>query len=326
MLLVLLNLAVYKKKSTKVYMQPNAYLTQPREEEWLRNIPPEELPEEPRKKPTHIPEFVSVPKFRNSEPDSVFGDVLSHSQENPFGGKDRATNAHETGHGIHSYLRNKYTSELGKKVNGFYLLQDRGAIIEEPKMRKSDIAKFIPKSLHSYRYSLYIAGQREWDDTPLYIYDEWNAYILGGKTNVDDVEKGRYKGEWVDGVSGCIDFSFYAIATAMAVKQHDPTYWNNNKQYRDFTIWNLKEAQKTYTVGHKIKWFKWDKQDALMKAFLISPDASAMRKFVAENLDGVWLDMKEAEVNLRYEPYQRELEEAVLRKHLERCSYLKVRW
>jgi hypothetical protein len=229
--------------------------------------------------PERIPEFVKVPVFRTSE-SSVFGDILSHSEENPFGGTSRSTNAHETGHGIHAYLRNKYSSALSKTVNGFYVLKDRGVIVEEPKIKKSQIAKFVPASLHSYRYDLYITGQKTWDDTPLYVYDEWNAYILGGKTNVDDVQNNRYKGEWIDGVSGCIDFSFYAIATAMSIKQNDPEYWNTNKQFRDFTIWNLKQAHETYNIGHKMKWFKWDKQDFLLKSFLTNDDTADMRKFV----------------------------------------------
>ena len=308
-LLLCVNIVVFKKRH-------------PRQISRNYEVPPRLIEQEPKEEPPKkliVPEFVKVPIFRQSEKDSVFGDVLSHSEEKPFGGSNRSTNAHETGHGIHSYLRNKYTGIMHKKVNGFYALKDRGVIIEEPKIRKSQIAKFVPQSLHSYRYDLYIAGQKEWDDTPLYIYDEWNAYILGGKTNVDDVISNRYKGEWIDGVSGCIDFSFYAIATAMAIKQHDPEYWNSNKQYRDFTIWNLKEAHETYLVGHKMKWFKWDKQDALLRAFLTSSDAIEMRRFVKDNLEGVWLNTELAETNLHYEPYQQELEEVVMKKQLVRA-------
>jgi len=254
--------------------------------------------------PEIVPEFVEVPEFRTHSEQSVYGDIMKHSQEAPFGdGHGRSTNAHETGHGIHSYLRNKYSSG-SKKVNGFYGLEGRGIIVEEPNMRKSHIAKFVPESLKSYRYSLYIAGQIEWDDTPLYIYDEWAAYVLGGKCGVDDVQNNRHKGGWTDGVSGCLDFSIYAIALSMAVKDADPEYWESNKQFRDYTIWNLREAYKTYILGHRMEQFKWDKQDALLKEFLTNSAAEPMRKFVKENLEGVWLDTNPAELTLTYEPHQ----------------------
>ena len=119
---------------------------------------------------------------------------MSHSEEVPFGDRaGRSTNAHETGHGIHSYLRNKYTAELGKRVNGFYGLSGRGIIVQEPNIRKSQVNRFIPSSVRGYRFPLYLERQKEWDDTPLYIYDEWNAYVLGGKCCVDDYQARRYQ-------------------------------------------------------------------------------------------------------------------------------------
>jgi hypothetical protein len=238
-----------------------------------------------------VPTFVEVEKFRNVEGDSVYADVLSHSKEGAFGNAHgRATNVHETAHGIHSYLRNKYRREMGKKVNGFYVLEGRGVIIEEPNMRKSRIKEFLPQNLRSYRYSTYISGQQAWDDTPLYIYDEWAAYVLGGMTNIDDVQNGRYKGGWTDGVSGCLGFSIYAVATCMAVKKYDPDYWRENDQFRNFTIWMLQRAEKTFKLGREMEQFKWDKQDKLYNELLTSEAAAPMRAFIQDNLGGVWLE------------------------------------
>jgi len=269
-------------------------------------IDEEPIHEEPIK-PEIVPVFVDVPEFRSNSEQSVYGDTMRHSEESPFGDQHgRSTNVHETIHGIHSYLRNKYKSS-NNRVNGFYGLDGRGIIIEEPNIRKSQIKKFVPQNLRSFRYSLYLDRSAEWDDTPLYIYDEWTAYVLGGKCNVDDVQNNRYKGGWSDGVSGCLDFSIYAIALSMAVKEYDPDYWENNKQFRNYTIWNLREACKTYTIGHKMDQFKWDKQDALLIEFLTSSAAEPMRKFVSENFEGVWLDMEPAELALTYEPYQCEV-------------------
>lgn len=304
-LAMLLNIAIFVYKTNHT---PQPIETEHVQEAILPDEPivpeVEEEVTEPVDEPSRVPEFVVVPKFRNIGEQSVYGDVLSHSEEAPFGDQHgRSTNAHETGHGIHSYLRQKHRIQ-GKRVNGFYVLEGRGVIIEEPNMRKSHINKFVPQNLRAYRFNLYLEKQVEWDDTPLYIYDEWNAYVLGGKCNVDDVENGRHKGQWSDGVSGCLEFSIYAIALCMAVKEHDPAYWESNKQFRDFTIWNLRESQKTYMAGHTMKEFKWDKQDALLKELLHSSAAEPMRKFIAENLEGVWLDTAAGDLEIEYEPHQ----------------------
>ena len=92
----------------------------------------------------------------------------------------------------------------------------------------------------------------------------------------------------------------------MAVERHDPGYWENNKQFRDFTIWMLREAQKTYMLGHTMEQFKWEKQDRLLNELLTSREAEPMRDFIRKNLEGVWLDMDAPKLQaIHYEPYQR---------------------
>lgn len=272
-------------------------------------LPPE--PKQPEAPKEVVPEFVEVKTYRKSEEGTVYGDVISHSKGAPFGdAHGRSTNAHETAHGIHSEIRNEYTAKLKKRVNGFYALKGRGVVIEEPGIKMSHAVKFIPENLRSYRYDLYMVKQlRDWNDTPLYICDEWNAYVLGGKCCVDDVKQGKHKGGWTDGVSGCLDFSIYTIALAMAVKEHDKDYWANHKQFKNWVIWNLKEANTTYLAGHRMKEFQWEKQDKLLKEFLESPGAAKMREFVQAELQGVWLDAKTAaasKAKVEYEDFQRD--------------------
>lgn len=258
--------------------------------------------EEPSEPEEILPEFVDVPVFRKESEESIYSDVISHSSDRPFGNANgRATNVHETAHGIHSWLRNKH----GKNVNGFYCLEGRGVILEEPNIHKRDVAKFVPENLKSYRYSLYITGQRAWDGQPLYIYDEWIAYTLGAMTNVDDVNNDRYKGAWTDGVSGSLEFSIYSVALCMAVAELDSEYWKENEQFRVFTIFNLRRAKEVFLAGHRMEKFKWDKQDQLLHALLTSDSAKPMRDFIQENLDGVWLDVSPVSLEImKYESHQ----------------------
>lgn len=266
------------------------------------SVPPQEEQVKPEPKPNEVlPTFVQVPSFRGQSGNSVYEDVLSHSKDQPFGNSNgRATNVHETAHGIHAYLRNSY----GKK-NGFYTLQGRGVLVDEPRMRKRQVADFVPQSLRSYRFGTYITGQTAWDDTPLYVYDEWTAYVLGGMTNVEDVQAGRYSGGWTDGVSGCLEFSIYAIATCMAIEKYDPEYWRSNTQFRNYTIFMLRQAHKTFMMGRAMEQFKWEKQDKLLNEFLHGESAAPMRKFVKENLNGVWLEGDLSVGLTHYEEHQR---------------------
>ena len=237
-----------------------------------------------------VPIFVSVPKFRSLE-DSIYGDILSHVHRRLHGDSgSRSMKAHETAHSIHFYLR-KYT-QRGKKVSGFYCLKGRGVIIEEPNIRKSQVNKFVPQNLRSYRYNLYLVGQWALDDTPLYIYDEWVAYVLGGMVSVEDIQKDRHQEGWTDGVSGCLEFSIYAVSLCMAVKEHDPQYWESNTQFRNFTIWMLHKSQETYKIGYRMKELQCKDQDDLLKELLISSPAAPMREFIREHLGGAWLDME----------------------------------
>lgn len=274
-------------------------------------LPPEQTEPEPPKEPGKSPikeevepQFVTITKVRAATEDSVYGDVMSHSREAPFGNAHgRGTNVHETNHGLNSWIRNKYST--GKKVNGFYVLKDRGVVLEEPKFSKRQIAQFVPQNLRSSpRFGMYVTGQSAWDSTPLYILDEWVCYVNGGRCDVDDVKAGRYRGSWTDAVSGSLEFSIFAIATAMATQQHDPQYWEQNQQFRIFIIWMLREAHDVFMEGRVMSQFKWDKQDKLLQEFLTSSAAEPMRKFVRENLDGVWLDVDPAVFQTKYESYQ----------------------
>lgn len=311
-IMLLINVAVIVKRfmseSEPVVQQPANPLPPANQ---FEPLPP--VQEEPKVEPKKevVPEFVPVKTYRTSEKDTVYGDIISHTKGRPFGdAHGRSTNAHETAHGIHSDLRNEYQSKMGVRVNGFYALEGRGVIIEEPGIKMSHAVKFVPENLRSYRWNLYMVQQlRDWNDTPLYICDEWNAYVLGGMCGVDDVKKGKHKEGWSDGVSGCLDFSIITVGLAMAVKENDPNYWNSKPQFNNFVIWNLKRANETYLAGHRMEQFKWEKQDKLLKEFLFSESGEPMRRFIKEELEGVWLDQRTIDATketVQYMPHQRQ--------------------
>jgi hypothetical protein len=217
---------------------------------------------------------------------SAITDIMQHEAPGDSNNyDDLITMGHETSHGIHAYLRNTYAS--AQRVNAFYALQNRAVLIPEPNFRKSQVAQFIPRSLRGDRYQLYIVGQTEWDDTPLYVYDEWNAYVNGGEVGVSQVEAGKWNEEWQDGVAGQLEFNVYAIAVAMAAKQYDPSYLEN-VAFKSFIAFNLERSMNVYRRGAVMPAFKWTQQDAYLVSLQTGSDASDLRAFSQAYFGADW--------------------------------------
>jgi hypothetical protein len=171
---------------------------------------------------------------------------------------DRIGWAHETTHGINSDLRQKFGKnmmevilddyvpsitvfkcvDLGQRVNGFYCLENRAAIIVEPNVTIGAVAKLVPKSLRGDVYKLYLVDMaRSWDDTPLYICDEWSAYTSGSACRLDLGIKERQ-----ETVQYMMEFDIYAIALAMALKGDG----YDDQQLKSFIIWNIERSMSIY--------------------------------------------------------------------------------
>lgn len=122
--------------------------------------------------------------------------------------------AHETTHGLNARLRNQrvelvrvhYALEGGVpnyyalprpagdydlnvslgNVNAAYCLEGRYLLLPEPSCRLSQIAQAVPQSWRGMSYQLYLVQQqRYWDGQPLYVLDEWTAYLNGLATALD---------------------------------------------------------------------------------------------------------------------------------------------
>jgi|GEM_PF-1523311 len=236
-------------------------------------------------------EFIEVKATKtgdNPRYSPVLNDIVNHeTPEDSNSYDDFITLDHETCHGIHAHIRNNLNT-LGRKANGFYVLNGKGVLVAEPKMRKSQVAPFVPASLRGSKYNLYISGQTAWDDTPLYIFDEWNAYVNGSATGVDMVKAGKWTQGQRDAVYGTVEFAPYAIAVAMAVRTHDPSYFSSNKQFKEFLAWNLRRGMDLYREGVKITQFQMASQDAFYEKFKTSPDAEDLRKFAREYFGTAW--------------------------------------
>jgi hypothetical protein len=230
--------------------------------------------------------FLDFPAQRPPDPRAagdVLQDIVQHlptSYGDQYYFDEPITWAHETTHGINSELRN-YHNNTGKRANGFYVLANRGVILVEPDLRKSDANMYVPQKLRGFRYETYMSGQQAWDDTPTYIFDEWVAYTNGGAVGVALVEKGLFGNEWQDGVYGQLEFVVYSMALGMAVEAKDPDYFQTYPQFREFLAWNTRRAMEVFRKGRVMTQFQYDVQDTYFETLRSDPSAQAMRDFIS---------------------------------------------
>lgn len=104
--------------------------------------------------------------------------IISQSP-NPglYSDPDLVTSGHENVHGVNSRLRQL----AGSGTNGFYVLNNVGYIIQEPRNYKlSDVARTIPAKYRGESYNTYLVASRQWwENEPSYVFDEAVAYQAG---------------------------------------------------------------------------------------------------------------------------------------------------
>ena len=164
------------------------------------------------------PTWIDVPVVRSTADQTTLADVvsrLSAADARLYRSDRDITTCHESTHGVNAVIRNQQIRleertievkgsglisrasrlhfvrvpiptairdpriKLGN-VNGFYVLGGNGLRLNEPSFHLSDVAKAVPAELQGMSYKLYLQDQqRYWEDSPLYVLDEWSAYLNG---------------------------------------------------------------------------------------------------------------------------------------------------
>lgn len=227
-------------------------------------------------------EFLNYPAIRqvdSAKLGSVLADIESHMPAgHAYKSSDLITWAHETTHGINSNIRNKY----GKgNDNGFYCLLNRAIVIPEPNTTIRKIAANVSPALRGGSFELYmVKSASDWNNQPLYVFDEWTAYTNGAACGLDLISRKLFKDDRSFGhdILSMLEFSVYATATAYTIKQEDSNY--NDAIFRSYYSWNfdrvlgLYEQSKTLPearlekCGEYLERLKSDKLFGFMKTYL----------------------------------------------------------
>jgi len=247
-----------------------------------------------------IPRLVEYPAVRDKyKQNNIYSAVLNRHRVGHTQGS-RETQAHETVHFINSSLRNalvrKTTEEINKgllplgysnKLYCIFMAPNQYVTLVGPKMRKSNIAEFVPDSLQFTRYPLYVVGQTAWDDMPLYVLDEWSAYMVGAQVGIEDHNNGVSPSGTTDVAEGTLEMAIYSVAMCMAIEKNDPKALT--PEFMGVIDFMLHRAEKIFSEGRKI--FPHARQEKMLNNLKNSPDAESMRQYLKYNFDGVLLDL-----------------------------------
>jgi hypothetical protein len=160
--------------------------------------------------------------------------------------RDHTTWSHETTHGIHSALRNRYG------LAAFYPGGGRCALVEQPHMTLGDVAAAVPTRFRGSRFQLYLVQQRrDWEHDPLNIWDEWVAYNNGTTTGIE--EGARNAGPSDDAIA-CLEMSGYALAVSAAARQRGTML---SPQGKEFLAWELRRSLALFARGVKMPGYAW---------------------------------------------------------------------
>ena len=183
----------------------------------------------PEPVPVVTPRWVPVPVIRQVSSTGVVGDVESRAPRSSSG--SLVTRAHEGAHFVHAEVRNAYMRQHDGRWNAFYVLDGRAAVAREPDTTIAAAAALVPPSLRLEGYDLYMVQQRMgappppeyrgsgpfrgWNELPLYIADEFSAYLVG---TVASLETEPSESEMVRTVT----LGIYSLCVPMAARSDDP--------------------------------------------------------------------------------------------------------
>lgn len=189
--------------------------------------------------------------------------------------------AHETTHGINANIRNRFF-KVKPVQSGFYCLESRAVLIEEPKTTISRFSSKIPRSLRGPSYDLYLKKQAQhWNNSPLYILDEWIAYTNGTSTGQEVQEDG-----WFYELLQAHNFNVYSIYLAQQVEEDCPNY--DSTQLKAFIKWNTERVFEYTSRSVQNPTNKLDRVNTYLEALKNSSEAEPIRIFSRKYFGEDW--------------------------------------
>lgn len=159
-------------------------------------------------------------------------------------GSEEITSVHEETHGINSNIRMGYAGGTGV-WNAFYVFGDKACVVTEPGFSHADVTKFVPNQLRGQMYQDYMlkaANGGDWAREPLYMYDEWTAYVNGLRAAIEI-------GDWnTSDLRFSLEFGFLALAVLGGIHMFVKDY-PYLAQIENFTLYNWHRMMRYWDVA-----------------------------------------------------------------------------
>jgi hypothetical protein len=194
---------------------------------------------------------------------------------------DAITNIHEALHSVNSRFRQVFGPKLHKKINCFYVLNNSVAVIEEPPTTLTKVAQRVPQSLRGRVFNLYLVQQAKyWNNEPLYILDEYSAYLAGTDGALQLNIKDRFQGSFEQS----LEFFGYSLCLAETVNNL-PNY--DNTFLLAFIKWQGERCSRIYQEGKRRGWINL-KHYQPYSALQTSGDATTLKTYLLNVFGKVW--------------------------------------
>ena len=168
------------------------------------------------------------------------------SQGHPYSDASLITWAHEGTHGVNSRLR-----QISGQNNAYFLPPDYYVVFSTPQnVSLANVALAVPQSLRGPNYSLYLVQQqRWWNDSPLYVIDEWVAYRNGAMVAIELAESRRLSRSGWSEVSFACEMGVYACVAYWVIKSKAVAY-SQLEQLKEFILWLVRD---TLLIAQRVK-------------------------------------------------------------------------
>lgn len=224
------------------------------------------------------------------------------------------TYCHEATHQLNSRIR----LSVGGRVNAFFVGCDDGhcAVFREPNVTLATVAQYVPRKFRESTYQLYLLDQQQhWNNEPLYILDEWSAYLNGLQCAYE------LKIDPTSNISKVNLFCHYADSLVRAVEENDRDY-PELSELREFVRWqkersrNLVDAttnngglvaqncvrcQRPYVIKKPVQKYRIDTQPPTQQTPPAKPPLTAdeLRKSWQDYIDKGLAEIKQCECDER---------------------------
>lgn len=127
----------------------------------------------------------------------------------------KTTHCHEATHMLNSRMR----EDLGlQQVNAFYVGYGQAIVLPEPRTTLERVGKRVTQYRNSTFQLYFVGGLRDWNNQPLYVLDEYSAYVNGSQAALESGHDDH------GSIDRAIWFGHYSDALVATVQAEDPQY------------------------------------------------------------------------------------------------------